>query len=242
MRAALLAALLLTSCATTPPPLERAFVEPEMIERAIAAEQVLAPHYETTVEPWFATREGTGRVLIVAGHATAQMREGKVKRADAGTGSLALLVAELTNAPAIWTTAMSPSDPNFYDDNAFKQQLAAMIEQHHPILILDFHASHSSRPYDVDFGTMNGNSLRGHDRWLQSLATTLRRDGILNLSRDYFAAAKNQTVTKFAAAHGIPAIQLEISSTWLHPESGPLDAHRYAQLAQALVRFVREVR
>lgn len=238
MRLALLT-LLLVSCATAPPPLERAFIEPEMVERAIANERVIAANYETTVEPWFTTREGTARVLIVAGHAAAQTREGKLKRADSGTGSLAMLVAELTNAPAIWTTSMSPSDPNYYDDNAFKQQLAAMIEKHKPILVLDLHASHSFRPYDADFGTMNGKSLHGREAWLEKLAATLRREGLLNLSRDYFAAAKAETVTKFVSARGVPAIQIEISSTWLHPETGHLDGHRFAQLAQALVRFVR---
>lgn len=237
----ILATLLLASCATAPPPIERAFIEPEMVERAMANERAIAANYETTVEPWFTTREGTGRVLIVAGHAAAQTREGKLKRADSGTGSLAMLVAELTNAPAIWSTSMSPSDPNFYDDNAFKTQLAVMMEKHRPILVLDLHASHSSRPYDVDFGTMNGKSLRGREAWLQKLAAILRREGLINLSRDYFAAAKAETVTKFAAARGVPAIQLEISATWLHPETGYLDAHRFAQLTQALVRFVREV-
>jgi hypothetical protein len=244
MRLLLAAALvLLTSCATAPPPpvLERALVEPEMIERAIANERDLAARYETLGEPWFATRDGKARVLIVAGHATAQTREGKLKRADSGTGSLAMLVAELTDAPAIWTTAMSPSDPNFYDDNAFKAELAAMLEKHRPILVLDLHASHYFRPYDVDFGTMGGQSIRGREKWLHELAAILRREGLLNLSQDYFGAAKNQTVTKFVSARGVPAIQIEISSTWLHPETGYLDGHRYAQLVQALVRFVRRI-
>ena len=236
MRTLALATLLLAGCATTPP-LERAIVEPEMIERAIAAERELVPHYETAGEPWFVTHDGKARVLIVAGHATAQTREGKLKRADAGTGSLASLVAGLTGAPAIWTTNMSPSDPNYYDDNAFKQQLAAMIEKHRPLLVLDLHASHSFRPYDADLGTMNGKSVP--PATVRRLAAILRSEGLMNLSQDYFAAAKNQTVTKFASARGIPALQLEISSTWLHPESGSLDAHRFAQLVQALVRFVR---
>lgn len=242
MRAFLLTFFLFISCATAPPPaLERALVEPDMVERAIASERELAKRYETTGEPWFATRHGAARVLIVAGHATAQTREGSLKRADSGTGSLAMLVAELTDAPAIWTTSMSPSDPNYYDDNAFKEQLAAMIEKHRPILVLDLHASHSFRPYDVDFGTMNGGSLHGRDDWLRALAAALRHEGLVNLSRDYFAAAKNQTVTKFVSARGVPAIQVEISATWLHPESGPLEGHRFAQLVQALVRFVRRI-
>ena len=243
MRPALTLTLLFlgAACATAPLELNRAFIEPAMVERAIAHEKELAAQYDTAGEPWFTTREGNGRVLIVAGHATSQTREGKRKGPDSGTGSLALLVAELTDSPAIWTTRMSPSDPNYYDDNAFKAELARMIERHRPILVLDLHASHWLRPYDVDFGTMNGTSLPGRERWLRELAVILRDEGLHNLSRDYFAAAKNQTVTKFAAARGIPAMQLEISSTWLHPETGYLDGHRFAQLTQALVRFVRKV-
>ena len=111
-----------------------------------------------------------------------------------------------------------------------------LLGSERPKLLLDIHASHFNRPYDVDLGTMNGTSLLGQTHTLARLVDALRTEGIMNLSLDYFPAAKRQTLTKFAAAHGVPAIQLEINSTWLHPAS-ELGAHRFSQLLQALVRF-----
>jgi hypothetical protein len=246
MRKVLLAALLAVSCRTAGPDLaiEKAVILPAHIEKAIATEQRLAASYETLPadgQSWFETLSGTAGVVIVAGHATAQTREGAMKVPDRGTGALAVALHELTGATVIYTTLRSPSDPNFYDDNAFKEAVGQVVAAQKPRLVLDLHASHSYRPYDVDFGVMDGRSLLGREEWLALLARRLRSEGLMNLSRDYFAASKNQTITKFVSLRGTPAIQLEISSTWLDPERDALSAHRFAQLLQALVRFVKDI-
>ena len=88
---------------------------------------------------------------------------------------------------------------------------------------------------------MGGRSLLGRADLLGSLVAAIRDEGMLNLSQDYFAAAKNQTVTKFASARGVPAIQLEITSTRLDPSRDVLTAHRFAQILQALARYVNDV-
>ena len=238
--------LLAAACRTATPDLalEKAIILPVHIEKAIATEERLAGSYETLPaegQPWFETLTGTTSVLIVAGHATAQTREGAMKVPDRGTGGLAVALHELTDATVIYTTMRSPSDPNYYDDNAFKEHVGRLVAAHRPLLVIDLHASHSYRPYDVDFGVMGGTSLLGRDDWLSRLAWRLRNEGLMNLSRDYFPAAKNQTVTKFVSSRGTPAIQLEISATWLDPGRDQLSAHRFAQLLQALVRFVRDL-
>ena len=76
------------------------------------------------------------------------------------------------------------------------------------ILIIEIHGSHPFRPYDVDIGTMNGKSLLGKDDLVTKLIALLRNEGISNYSSNYFAATKNETITKFGAAHGVPTIQL----------------------------------
>jgi hypothetical protein len=244
MRTVLLTTMLLMAgCRTATPPLllERAVVTREHVEAAIVVEKKLAPVYEILPAPgeqWFEVLTGTRPVLIVAGHATAQTREGDLKVADRGTGSLAVALHEMTDATVIYTTKRSPSDPNYYDDNDFKRALDEMIRKHKPVVVLDLHGSHGYRPYDVDFGIMGGRSLLGRHDLLRDLVDAIRNEGMLNLSQDYFAAAKNQTVTKFASERGIPAIQLEITSTRLDPSRDVLTAHRFAQILQALVRFV----
>jgi len=221
----------------------RAWVIREDTDLAGACEARLAQSYETPPgpgEPWFRVLPGRSRVLVTAPHATAQTREGQTKAADAGTGSLAVLLNALAGTRVIYTTRLSPSDPNFYDDNEFKQALARAIDDRRPRAVLDLHASDSGRPYDVDFGTMGGTSLPGE--LLSRLAGALRAEGPAAFSQDFFPAARNQTVTRFVAARGVPAVQVEINATWLlGSRAGDPPRQRFAQLLQALVRFAASV-
>jgi hypothetical protein len=228
-------------------------VDKKHVDEAVRHEQALAASYERAAppgQPWFEVVKGSSRVLVVAGHATAQTREGTTKPADGGTGSLAFMLARLACATAIYTTYQSPSDPNFYDDNEFKERLAALIGEIQPAFVLDLHASHPFRPYDVDFGTMGGKSLRGDSSWLIALASALEREGLRSFSQDWFGASRNQTVTKFVEARGVPVVQLELNSTWMLPRCKPgveceglsgLQPQRFSQLLQALTRFIHDV-
>jgi len=236
----------LTGRASPPLVLEKEIIDPATITAAIEVEKQIDGQSSTPAPadaPWFEVQEGTVPIVVSAPHATMPFREGKYRFADgAGTAALALALHELCGVTCIYTTFESPSDPNFYDDNAYKAALQTLLGKHHATLVLDLHGSHPYRPYDVDFGTMEGKSLLGHDALVPELAACLEREGLLNLSSNYFGASKNQTVTKFASAHGVPAIQLEISSTWLGPDRGDLEAHRFSQLLEALVRFVNAQR
>jgi hypothetical protein len=191
---------------------------------------------------------GEASVIVVAGHATAHVREGKPKEVDGGTGSLAVMINRLAGCPAIHTTYLSPSDPNYYDDNAFKAELARMIERHRPVMVLDLHGSNSSRPYDVDFGTIEGGkSLLGREDLLLRLAECLRNEGMRNFSQDFFPASRPGTVTRFVSERlGVPCVQLEINQNWLITSSEPelargMQYQRFAQVLQGIVRFVRSV-
>jgi hypothetical protein len=243
----------------------RAIVDKKDVATAVRTEWDLRTMYEvlpTGNEPWFTVLEGTSSVLVSAPHATAQTREGKLKFADSGTGALAVMLNALAKTTTIYTTRMSPSDPNFYDDNAYKEKLKEIIQTRKPKLVLDLHGSHWYRPYDLDFGTMNGASITGHQRWLRRLADHLGKAGLRDFSQDFFPAAQDQTVTKFVHALHVPCLQLEFNETWLtlFDDMGiktatepPKDisedmlrvdedgAHRFASMLEALVRFVQSV-
>ena len=230
-----------TAPAAVAPPLTRAIITVEDVQRSIEDEKGFterADRLPRPGEPWFAVLDGCTEVLITAPHATKPTREGQLRFADSGTGSLAVALHRLASARVIHTTLASPSDPNFYDDNEFKLAVAAALAARKPVLVIDLHASREFRPYDVDFGTMRRRSLLGRDDLLAALSAALRTESLGNQSLDFFAAAVNQTVTKWVSARGVPAIQLELSATWLSAGAGSLEAHRYAQLLQGLVRFV----
>ena len=241
-----------TLISQAPPPIRRADIIPTDIERAIQAEAAIEMSSKVPLqpgEPWFMSAVGTRRVIVSAPHATAPLREGKRRFTDGpGTAALAQSLHALCGSTVIYTTREGPSDPNYYDDNDYKRELARLIAEQSPLLVLDIHGSHPSRPYDVDFGTMHGASLLGRGELVVRLAEQLRAEGLMNLSDNFFAASGKETVTKFASRLGVPAIQLEISATRLQPgrgcdttkldSCGSLDTHRFAQMLQGLMRYL----
>jgi len=223
----------------------KARVIPENISALINFENTLKPNYQKEAPigiNWFVYLKGNRRVLITAPHATAQVREGKIKQADGGTGSLAYELNKISNVPILYTTYLSPTDPNYYDNNAFKDSLSVLLTQLHPLLVIDVHASSPYRPYDIDLGTLNGKSLT--ISMLEEIVGTLKDEGINNLSTNYFAADKNQTDTKFVYNHGVPCIQLEINANFLSAdasESNNVYSQKTAQLLDALVKLIDKI-
>nr|MBI3614799.1 ketol-acid reductoisomerase [Nitrospirota bacterium] len=221
----------------------RFLVTKDHVRETIEHEKAFAQYYDVKApagENWFAIDLGTSPVLIVAGHATAQTREGKRKAADRGTGSLAVMLHKLAGATAIYTVYESPSDPNYDDDNTFKETLSKLLQEIQPTLVLDLHTSHADRPYAVDFGTMDGKSLLERSEVLGQLEDALRGEGVQDFSNEYFPARHHHTITKWVSGHGVPCIQLEINSTWLvRAADNPAEFHRFAKLLQGLVTFLQ---
>ncbi len=186
----------------------------------------------------FVFKNGTRKILFIAGHATNHKRNGDTKSADGGTGALAVSLNKLLNVPVLYTTYLSESDPNFEDDNAFKDTLAKIVAKIKPIFVIDLHTSNASRPYEIDFGTLNGKSFLKRKDLLAKLKTIFNNEGLNNQSQDFFSASENKTITRFLHDRNIPCIQLEINFNNLSPDKGNLQAQRTAQLLQSLYRFV----
>jgi hypothetical protein len=117
-----------------------------------------------------------------------------------------------------------------------------------PVIVLDIHGSNTSRPYDVDFGTIRaGESLLGRGDLLERLAACLRREGMRNFSQDFFAASRDGTVTRFVSQKlGVPCVQVEFNQNWMITSSEPelargMQYQRFAQALQGIVRFVQSV-
>jgi hypothetical protein len=224
----------------------RAIIIREDVAEALKFESDLARRYDTpppATQPWFNVLPGDSKVLVVAGHATSHAREGRIKGVDGGTGSLAFMLNRLVGCPVIHTNYQSPSDPNYYDDNAFKKSLQTLVAQHKPTIVLDLHASDASRPYDIDFGTIGNTSFLKRPDLLLRLFEFLRTEGMRNFSQDYFPASRDGTVTRFVNRLNVPCVQLECNQNWLLTSDPPsiVQNQRFAQLLQGLVRFVRSV-
>ena len=233
----------LTGCATNLEFPQRALIEPKQIKSAISVEKELNGREEEPIPEggkWFEVIEGTIPVIVTAPHSTRPLRNRKRRFSDGGgTAALAISLGELTGVYVIYTTYEGPSDPNYYHDNKFKEELSDLINKVKPAYILDIHGSHPYRSYDIDLGTMGGESLLGNEDLLFDLIKHLNKEGIESISYNRFGASKNETITKFSYEHGVPAIQMEINATYVTPSNGNIEAQRFSKLLQALTRFIR---
>lgn len=219
---------------------QKAIITPADIDSFISFNKTFVLNESKSAPPGkasFEFKSGTRKILFVAGHATAHKRNVEKKSADNGTGPLAVSLNKLVNVPVLYSTFLSESDPNFEDNNAFKDTLAKIVAKLKPIFVIDLHTSDPSHPYDIDFGTLEGISFGKRKDLFEKLKTTLKNEGLINQSKDFFSAKQNKTITRFLHGKNVPCIQLEINANYMNPDKGNLQAQRTAQLLQTLVRF-----
>jgi len=197
-------------------------------------DSVLAPQGKK----WLTHLKGSKKILLTAPHATAQTRDGEIKESETGTGALALVLHKLLDVPVLYVNYMSPSDPNYYDKNEFKDSLLTIIERDDIQFVLDLHGAHPDRPFNVDLGTMYGKSYMDKKYYYDSLKAAFKSNGIKKISRDFFPAIKNRTITRFTVKNGVPAIQLEINYDYLMPDNSNQNYKKTQKLIKALTRFL----
>lgn len=219
-----------------------AIIEPKLVRSSIAIEKQLNDRQGVPMPPGEESVKlvpGTQPIIITAPHSVRPFRNGKYRFSDGGaTAAYAIALAELVGAHVIYANYENGTDPNYLDDNEFKRELAGLIEQVNPVLVLDIHGSNPMRSYDLDIGTMNGESLLGQEALVTDLIDTLAKEGIFSISYNRFSASKQQTIAKFASKRGVPTLQLEVNATYLMPSEGHIEAQRYAILLQAFSRYI----
>ena len=165
-------------------------------------------------EQQFGLIDGGGKVLLSAPHSAEQIREGVVKAVDYCTGPIARALAEMTGSPILYLQYQS-KDPNYYDDTEYKIALNQYLDSHSAIAyVLDIHGAALDQNWAVDLGDMNGVSLVSHPTLSNEIADIFATHGISPVSRNYFSASSNQTITKFASSKGKNAVQIEINKAY----------------------------
>jgi hypothetical protein len=125
-------------------------------------------------------------------------------------------------------------DPNYYDNSRFKNKMSEIVSHHSFKFLVDLHGTGPEKKYDIYPGVgVDKEFLIGHDNYLDELERAATLNGISIGGLDVFPAAKQMTVTKYAARKlGIPAIQLEINRRLRDPEKRPDDFMK-------LIKFLR---
>lgn len=164
---------------------------------------------------------GKAPVLLSVPHATNHLRENKLKYADKYTGSIGLILQELTGCSMIYTTCYHRTDPNFDTQDLYKEKLGRILETNGFRCVIDIHGASRSRPFAIDLGTRYGKSI---DRSTILMITKMfSKNGIHKVTENNIFTAEGQgTITTFCSkVKRVPAIQVEINGDYREPEYHP---------------------
>lgn len=180
-------------------------------------------------------------VLVTAPHATTHVRVKMTKSYELYTGALSVILHSLTGAHALYTHRASQIDPNYYDESPFKNRLQAVLKEHGIRFVLDIHGTGSQRLHDVFPGVGTEREfLMGKDFYLNKLQQAAELSNVFLGSLDVFPAARQLTVTKFAATKlGVPAMQIEINRRLRQPEGNP---NQFEKLVEFLSSYISSIK
>ncbi|WP_051569303.1 hypothetical protein [Alkaliphilus transvaalensis] len=162
----------------------------------------------------FQYKEGSIPVVVSAPHTVRQIRNGTHKKADMFTGSLAILLHELTNCHVIYRTYTGRGDANRDIDCPYKAHLIKRIEENEISYLIDLHGMREDRNFDIDVGTLNGKSTNWNLERI--ILDSFNNFGITDVRFDYlFDADKKGTVTNTIWNEiAIPSFQIEINGIY----------------------------
>ena len=215
--------------------------------------------------PWgqlpFRYLPGKRPVLISAPHGARHWRNDGWKGEDEYTAALAHVLAEETNAHALYTVRRIQPDPNFDDDSDYKRTLARLLGEHDIELVLDLHGARRGRDFGIELGTMSGLTCPDYEatiirriEWYGFVRDHRRSLDRLWVNRLFKGGARQQTVTRFVWEQcGVNAAQFEINAhlrvvrrkpdATLYPDEPDFaaDLVRLRRAIQALIRIIRAV-
>ncbi|MFE8699629.1 hypothetical protein ACFYKX_03210 [Cytobacillus sp. FJAT-54145] len=182
-------------------------------------------------------KKGSIPILISAPHATEHIRDGKVKSADIYTGSLALLLGELTNTHVVYSSRIA-DDPNYIKGGIYKDTLNKIVSENNIQYIIDLHGAASERTFDIDLGTINGKSMDSET--VDKFTAAFKANNITDITvNGTFAAETEGTITNYSynVLHK-NSVQIEINKEYRNPRN---DIDSYYSVLNSLVNIVNEL-
>lgn len=191
-------------------------------------------------------RAGALPVVVTSVHGHDHVRAGSVKARDEGSLAFSSLLARTSGASWLAVGQAGELDSNFHSGTPFKKALALLCQERRPVLVLDVHTAHAGRPFDVDLGSLDGQSWQDLCGEEAALLGLLRQQGFYATNnavfKAYGAGPEAQTVTAFAHKNlGVPAVQLEISSALCEGQESRLSYHLRAKLLNVLAGFIQSL-
>lgn len=181
--------------------------------------------------------EGNIPVLISVPHTTKQHREDRIKSADIYTGSMSLFLHSVTNAHVIYSNQLG-DDPNFIEGGVYKEKVKQLVEQYNIQYVIDLHGASNSHPFNVDLGTVKGNSLPASK--VRMMREMFGNHGIDQVEENHtFGANTSGTITNYTYNKvGVSAVQVEVTRKYRDPRN---DLDAYYHMLRALEDIVENI-
>lgn len=196
-------------------------------EQSFAVERYMGVAVDTV-----ATRTGDVPILFSAPHAVAHIREGLLKRADLGTGGLAVALSHVTGGYALAQAGLATRDASWYANTPFRERLDQVSV--HADTVIDLHGMKDEYGVDVCIG-----AGRYSVSSLDLLAVTIEvlTDAGVSISiNDPYDARRENSVTSYCQRQGLQALQLELSRT-----TRKQDSPQAAAFAAAMVELAAQM-
>ncbi|MCC5911640.1 MAG: hypothetical protein JJT76_14540 [Clostridiaceae bacterium] len=162
----------------------------------------------------FKYRKGNIPIIISAPHAVKQIRNGKIKNPEIFTGSLALLLGDITDCHVIYRTFTGNGDSNKDMPCEYKNFLLEKIKEYNLFCLIDLHGLNKKRDLMIDVGTLNGISITENIKNI--IINSFKEHAVFDVRFDHiFNADRTGTVVRTAwYGVGISSFQLEINGIY----------------------------
>lgn len=177
---------------------------------------------------------GTIPVILVSAHGIGQKkRSGKFKLAEPYTRGIAKYVSKKTGCFYLVKNQDTDVDPNKENHDEFKTFLTEIISRNHIKLMVDLHGAKKDREFDVEIGTLNGESVS--PELVEKLIKNFKQQGIKNIAENN--PFKGGDITKTVhEATGIDCIQLEINYDYRNIRK----IRNLNKICKALTKFIKD--
>ncbi len=206
----------------------------------------------------FIIEKGVIPIMLSAPHSINQQRDGKKKRADKMTGSIAQFLHKATGCHIIYSAKFSEGDANYdpiaNNGNPYQSRLIEYIKENNIKVLIDLHGAAAERGFAIEIGTaplrdasnnIIGNefrSLKGHDFIVKLIKYTLDyflRD-VQHPKKEVwhnrvFDAGHQNTVTKSVSEHtDCACLQMEINRAYRETEN----TAEFIKLLESLIYII----
>lgn len=185
----------------------------------------------------FQYKQGVIPIIVSSPHAVKQVRNGFIKKSDIFTGSLAILLANLTNCHVIYRTSTGNGDSNHDEICEYKSFLLSKVSQHSLQCLIDLHGIHKKRNLLIDVGTLNGLSINKSIEKI--IVNCFNEQNIYDVHFNclYNADKKGTVVKTIWQNTGVPSFQLEINGYYrdIHKKDNWNNFKRLVESLESLI-------